>query len=125
MPHASVAFNLSSSKRLLQYVLTTCLLPAKVHFLPVQTFMVIKTLSDSDSFLCLQVLSPHCSCLTPSQSAEALEALVSPLHCRICAMPKSDMWPGGIAMESLINVDGAGSCDSVVSVNSGSVSGNK
>ncbi|XP_067096207.1 specifically androgen-regulated gene protein-like [Osmerus mordax] len=34
-------------------------------------------------------------------------------------MPKSDMWPGGIAMESLINMDGAGSCDSVVGMNSG------
>ncbi|CAB1336428.1 unnamed protein product [Coregonus sp. 'balchen'] len=34
-------------------------------------------------------------------------------------MPKSDTWPGGVAMESLINMDSAGSYDSVVSMNSG------
>lgn len=38
------------------------------------------------------------------------------------AMPKSDTWPGGIAMESLSNIDSAGSCDSVISMNSGYVS---
>lgn len=39
-----------------------------------------------------------------------------------CAMPKSAMWPGGVAMESLSNMDSAGSCDSVISMNSGCVS---
>ncbi|XP_070695842.1 specifically androgen-regulated gene protein [Pempheris klunzingeri] len=34
-------------------------------------------------------------------------------------MPKSGTWPGGVAMESLSNMDSAGSCDSVVSMNSG------
>ncbi|KAL6119248.1 uncharacterized protein ACO6RY_03863 [Pungitius sinensis] len=34
-------------------------------------------------------------------------------------MPKSDTWPGGVAMEPLSNLDSAGSCDSVISVNSG------
>ncbi|CDQ71645.1 unnamed protein product [Oncorhynchus mykiss] len=34
-------------------------------------------------------------------------------------MAKSDTWPGGVAMESLINMDSAGSYDSVVSMNSG------
>ncbi|KAM6982345.1 specifically androgen-regulated gene protein-like [Tautogolabrus adspersus] len=34
-------------------------------------------------------------------------------------MPKSDTWPGGVALESLSNMDSAGSCDSVISVNSG------
>ncbi|XP_024231617.1 specifically androgen-regulated gene protein [Oncorhynchus tshawytscha] len=34
-------------------------------------------------------------------------------------MPKSDTWPGGVAMESLISMDSTGSCDSVVSMNSG------
>ncbi|KAM6928578.1 specifically androgen-regulated gene protein [Lycodopsis pacificus] len=34
-------------------------------------------------------------------------------------MPKSDTWPGGVAMEPLSTVDSAGSCDSVISVNSG------
>ncbi|XP_060913514.1 specifically androgen-regulated gene protein [Labrus mixtus] len=33
-------------------------------------------------------------------------------------MPKSDTWPGGVALESLRNMDSAGSCDSVISVNS-------
>lgn len=37
-------------------------------------------------------------------------------------MAKSDTWPGGVAMESLSNMDSAGSCDSVISVNSGFVS---
>jgi hypothetical protein len=36
-------------------------------------------------------------------------------------MAKSDTWPGGVAMESLINMDSAGSYDSVVSMNSGFV----
>ncbi|XP_040916514.1 specifically androgen-regulated gene protein isoform X2 [Toxotes jaculatrix] len=34
-------------------------------------------------------------------------------------MPKSVMWPGAVAMESLSNMDSAGSCDSVISMNSG------
>ncbi|XP_076597580.1 specifically androgen-regulated gene protein isoform X2 [Chaetodon auriga] len=34
-------------------------------------------------------------------------------------MPKSATWPGGVAMDSLSNMDSAGSCDSVISVNSG------
>lgn len=37
-------------------------------------------------------------------------------------MAKSDTWPGGIAMETLSNMDSAGSCDSVISMNSGFVS---
>lgn len=45
--------------------------------------------------------------------------LPSPLS---CAMPKSDAWPGGVAMESLSNMDSAGSCDSVISMNSAYVS---
>uniref|UniRef100_A0A3B4X4N0 Specifically androgen-regulated gene protein-like n=1 Tax=Seriola lalandi dorsalis TaxID=1841481 RepID=A0A3B4X4N0_SERLL len=36
-------------------------------------------------------------------------------------MPKSDTWPGGVAMESLSNIDSAGSCDSVISMNSDSM----
>ncbi|XP_011600947.2 specifically androgen-regulated gene protein [Takifugu rubripes] len=35
-------------------------------------------------------------------------------------MAKSDTWPGGVAMESLSNMDSAESCDSVISLNSGS-----
>uniref|UniRef100_A0A3B4ZFS8 Specifically androgen-regulated gene protein-like n=1 Tax=Stegastes partitus TaxID=144197 RepID=A0A3B4ZFS8_9TELE len=34
-------------------------------------------------------------------------------------MPESETWPGGVAMESLSNMDSAGSCDSVISMNSG------
>lgn len=37
-------------------------------------------------------------------------------------MPKSDAWPGGTGLEMMISMDSAGSCDSVVSANSGSVS---
>lgn len=37
-------------------------------------------------------------------------------------MAKSDTWPGGVAMETLSNMDSAESCDSVISLNSGSVS---
>ncbi|XP_036956340.1 specifically androgen-regulated gene protein [Acanthopagrus latus] len=34
-------------------------------------------------------------------------------------MPKSDTWPGGIGLEAMTSMDSAGSCDSVVSGNSG------
>ncbi|XP_034447838.1 specifically androgen-regulated gene protein isoform X1 [Hippoglossus hippoglossus] len=34
-------------------------------------------------------------------------------------MTKNDTWPGGVAMESLSNMDSAGSCESVISMNSG------
>ncbi|KAM6979451.1 specifically androgen-regulated gene protein [Aplochiton taeniatus] len=34
-------------------------------------------------------------------------------------MPRSDTWPGGISLEITNGMDSAGSCDSVVSVNSG------
>ncbi|KAF7207627.1 specifically androgen-regulated gene protein [Nothobranchius furzeri] len=34
-------------------------------------------------------------------------------------MPKSDTWPGGTALETMNGMDSAGSCDSVVSANSG------
>ncbi|KAJ7998649.1 hypothetical protein DPEC_G00207070 [Dallia pectoralis] len=34
-------------------------------------------------------------------------------------MPRSDTWPGGITMETMTGMDSTGSCDSVVSVNSG------
>nr|XP_046238710.1 specifically androgen-regulated gene protein isoform X2 [Scatophagus argus] len=34
-------------------------------------------------------------------------------------MPKSDTWPGGTGLETMISMDSAGSCDSVVSANSG------
>ncbi|XP_029907110.1 specifically androgen-regulated gene protein [Myripristis murdjan] len=34
-------------------------------------------------------------------------------------MPRSDTWPGGTGLESMTGMDSAGSCDSVVSVNSG------
>ncbi|XP_072239195.1 uncharacterized protein [Leuresthes tenuis] len=34
-------------------------------------------------------------------------------------MPKSDTWPGGTGLEMMNGMDSAGSCDSVVSVNSG------
>ena len=37
-------------------------------------------------------------------------------------MTKNDTWPGGVAMESLSNMDSAGSCESVISMNSGYVS---
>ncbi|KPP61120.1 hypothetical protein Z043_120821 [Scleropages formosus] len=33
-------------------------------------------------------------------------------------MPKSDTWPGGMAMDSVSSVDSAGSCDSVISISS-------
>lgn len=39
-----------------------------------------------------------------------------------CAMPKSDTWPGGVALDSLSKMDSAGSFDSVISMNSGYVS---
>lgn len=39
-----------------------------------------------------------------------------------CAMPKSDTWPGGVSIDSLSGMDSAGSCDSVLSSNSGFVS---
>lgn len=35
-------------------------------------------------------------------------------------MPKSDTWPGGIGLEAMTGMESAGSCDSVVSANSGS-----
>uniref|UniRef100_A0A3P9NEI9 Specifically androgen-regulated gene protein-like n=1 Tax=Poecilia reticulata TaxID=8081 RepID=A0A3P9NEI9_POERE len=38
-------------------------------------------------------------------------------------MSKSGTWPGNVAMESLTNMDSAGSCDSVISTNSAWVSG--
>ncbi|XP_062248010.1 uncharacterized protein LOC133956746 [Platichthys flesus] len=34
-------------------------------------------------------------------------------------MTKNDTWPGGVAMDSLSNMDSAGSCESVISMNSG------
>lgn len=34
-------------------------------------------------------------------------------------MPKSDTWPGGIGLDTMTGMDSAGSCDSVVSANSG------
>ncbi|XP_073326126.1 specifically androgen-regulated gene protein [Pagrus major] len=34
-------------------------------------------------------------------------------------MPKGGTWPGGVALESSSNMDSAGSCDSVISMNSG------
>ncbi|KAM7006094.1 specifically androgen-regulated gene protein [Tautogolabrus adspersus] len=34
-------------------------------------------------------------------------------------MPKSDTWPGGFGLETMNGMDSAGSCDSVVSANSG------
>ncbi|KAG9332702.1 hypothetical protein JZ751_014801 [Albula glossodonta] len=34
-------------------------------------------------------------------------------------MPKSDTWPGRVAMDTMTSMDSAGSCDSVVSINSG------
>ncbi|XP_074532810.1 specifically androgen-regulated gene protein [Halichoeres trimaculatus] len=34
-------------------------------------------------------------------------------------MPKSDTWPGGVGLEKMTGMDSAGSCDSVVSANSG------
>ncbi|XP_056089978.1 specifically androgen-regulated gene protein [Rhinichthys klamathensis goyatoka] len=34
-------------------------------------------------------------------------------------MPKSDTWPGGVAIESVSGMDSAESCDSVLSINSG------
>ncbi|XP_034544581.1 specifically androgen-regulated gene protein [Notolabrus celidotus] len=34
-------------------------------------------------------------------------------------MPKSDTWPGGVGLEKMTSMDSAGSCDSVVSANSG------
>lgn len=33
-------------------------------------------------------------------------------------MPKSDTWPGGVSMETVISKDSTGSCDSVISMNS-------
>lgn len=35
-------------------------------------------------------------------------------------MPKSDTWPGGVGLEAMTSMNSAGSCDSVVSANSGS-----
>lgn len=37
-------------------------------------------------------------------------------------MPISDTWPGDTGMETMNGMESAGSCDSVVSVNSGFVS---
>lgn len=37
-------------------------------------------------------------------------------------MPKSDTWPGGTGLETMTGMDSAGSCDSVISANSGVVS---
>lgn len=37
-------------------------------------------------------------------------------------MPVSDTWPGGPGLETMMGMDSAGSCDSVVSANSGFVS---
>lgn len=37
-------------------------------------------------------------------------------------MPKSDTWPGGVGLETMTSMESAGSCDSVVSANSGFVS---
>lgn len=37
-------------------------------------------------------------------------------------MPKSDTWPGDVAVESVSGMDSAESCDSVLSINSGFVS---
>ncbi|XP_070815073.1 specifically androgen-regulated gene protein [Chaetodon trifascialis] len=34
-------------------------------------------------------------------------------------MPKSDTWPGGFGLETMTGMDSAGSCDSIVSANSG------
>ncbi|KAM6977604.1 specifically androgen-regulated gene protein-like [Aplochiton taeniatus] len=34
-------------------------------------------------------------------------------------MPKTDTWPGCVAMDSLMSIDSTGSCDSVISMNSG------
>ncbi|XP_075953033.1 specifically androgen-regulated gene protein [Anarhichas minor] len=34
-------------------------------------------------------------------------------------MPKSDTWPGGVGLEAMTGMDSAGSCDSVLSANSG------
>ncbi|XP_041639268.1 specifically androgen-regulated gene protein [Cheilinus undulatus] len=34
-------------------------------------------------------------------------------------MPKSDTWPGGVGLDTMAGMDSAGSCDSVVSANSG------
>uniref|UniRef100_A0A8D2ZWI6 Specifically androgen-regulated gene protein n=1 Tax=Scophthalmus maximus TaxID=52904 RepID=A0A8D2ZWI6_SCOMX len=34
-------------------------------------------------------------------------------------MPRNDSWPGDVAMETLSSMDGAGSCESVISMNSG------
>lgn len=39
-----------------------------------------------------------------------------------CAMPKGGTWPGGVALDPLSGMDSAGSCDSVISMNSGYVS---
>lgn len=37
-------------------------------------------------------------------------------------MPITDTWPGGPGLETMMGMDSAGSCDSVVSANSGCVS---
>lgn len=37
-------------------------------------------------------------------------------------MPKNDTWPGDTGLETMDGMDSAGSCDSVVSANSGFVS---
>ena len=37
-------------------------------------------------------------------------------------MPRSDTWPGGIVLDTMKEMDSAGSCDSVDSINSGFVS---
>ncbi|XP_041745196.1 specifically androgen-regulated gene protein-like isoform X1 [Coregonus clupeaformis] len=48
-----------------------------------------------------------------------LPTSITALDSFILTMPKSDTWPGGVTIETMTGMDSAGSCDSVVSMNSG------
>lgn len=60
--------------------------------------------------------------LTERENGFLLPTSITTLDSFIITMPKSDTWPGGVAIETMTGMDSAGSCDSVVSMNSGFVS---
>lgn len=59
--------------------------------------------------------------LTEREKGFLLPTSITTLDSFILTMPKSDTWPGGVAIETMTGMDSAGSCDSVVSMNSGFV----
>ncbi|XP_021425197.1 specifically androgen-regulated gene protein-like [Oncorhynchus mykiss] len=57
--------------------------------------------------------------ITEREKGFLLPTSITTLDSFILTMPKSDTWPGGVAIETMTGMDSAGSCDSVVSMNSG------